>query len=122
MTVRRKVVGRHEDGRTIVAVAGDELPWKYDKKEDVYFVVSKDGKAKYIVGRSRPTGVDSKGHKLYRYWEAWVKLANDKGESEMISLGDTYMISWEGKEVCQIYESSRLEPKQLADKPKMIAP
>jgi hypothetical protein len=61
MTVRRRVVGRHEDSRTVVTIAGDPLPWKYDEEEDVYFAVSKDGRAKYAVGHAVKAGTDSKG-------------------------------------------------------------
>ena len=118
MVVRRKLAGRSEDGRKVYVVTGDPLPWRYDRKEDAHHTISKDGRAKYIVAKSRPGETKDKfGHKLFRYWEAWVKLADEHGKSEMINLGENYMLSLEGKEVCEIYDSARLEPKQLPSEP-----
>ena len=116
MTVRKKVVGRHEDGRKIVAVAGDELRWRYDVEREAYMHRTKDGVV-YAVQRTSPAGTDTKGHKLYRYWAARAMV-----NGEVIDLGDTFLIAWEAKEVCQIYESSRLEPKQIEEPKKMIEP
>jgi hypothetical protein len=94
-------------------IAGDPLPWRFNPKEDVYYVTSKDGRAKYVVARSRPTGADSMGHKLYRYWQARVRL-----DDEIHNLGDEHMIAMEGKEVCEIYDSARLESKPVAHESK----
>lgn len=102
MSVRRRIVGKSSDGRRMYAISGDDLPWRYDVREDVFFVTSKDGRARYAVGRTRPTGLD-RGRLPYPYWRA-VVLLDDK----MMDLGE-HMIAWEGKEVCQIYESSRLD-------------
>ena len=109
MPVRQRIVGRHPDGRTVVMIAGDPMPWRFNDKEDVYYVTSKDGRAKYVVARSRPTGRDRSGHVLYSYWQARVRIDSD----EIINLGDEHMIAWEGKEVCQIYESARNEANTL---------
>jgi hypothetical protein len=120
MTVRRRVVGRHEDGRKVVVTFGDEMRWKYDEEESIFHVVSDDGKAKYVVARSRPTHMD-RGRPAYRYWVARVIM-----DGETTNLGDTYMIAWEGKEVCQIYESARHDHARKQDKishqPRLKAP
>jgi hypothetical protein len=108
MGIRRKIVGRAGDGRTVQVVIGDALPWKYDNKEDAFHVVSTDGQAKYVVAKSRPTGTDNKGHKLYRYWMARVNV-----EGETYNLGDEYMIASEGRDVCEIYDSARIEGRAL---------
>ena len=116
MPVRRVIVGRHEDGRKLVVTFGAEMPWKYDRNEDVFHVTSKDGKAKYAVGRQRPTGLD-RGKKPYRYWGAVVSI-----DGEVTELGDTYMIAQEGKEVCQIYESARHENKPIEKTKRWLLP
>lgn len=106
MTIRSRTAGRHEDGRTIQTIWGDRLPWKYDRENDVYWI-ELDG-VNYVVARPHRRGADSKGHPLYRYWSARVRL-----NGEIVNLGDEYMNAWEAKEVCQIYESARVETKQL---------
>jgi hypothetical protein len=106
MTVRRRIVGRHEDGRKVVVIFGDEMHWKYDPKEEIFHAVSDDGKVRYAVAKSRPTEKDRFGHRLYRYWMA---RAIEGGETT--NLGDLHMVAFEGKEVCQIWESSRHEAR-----------
>ena len=114
MPLRRRVAGRSSDGRVLFAISGDELPWKYDIRREAYFVVSKDGRAKYAVARSRPEGWD-RGRRPYAYWRAGVIL-----DGEPINLGDRHMIAQEGIEVCQIYESERLATLQSPTKGKKI--
>lgn len=106
MTVRRKIVGRHEDGRTVVMMAGDPLHWQYDPKQEAFVHQTKDGVV-YAVKHTRPTDKDKFGHKLYRYWVARVKI-----DGEVHDLGE-HMLALEGQEVCQIYESARHEIKEL---------
>lgn len=113
MTVRRRVVGRHEDGRKVVVIFGDDMRWKYDEKEEIFHAVSDDGKIKYAVARSRPTGKDKFGHRLYRYWMARAIETKENEESVTTNLGDLHMVAYEGKEVCQIWESSRHEAKEM---------
>ena len=114
MPVRRRVVGRSPDGRLLFAISGDDLPWKHDVHREAYFTVSKDGRAKYAVARSRPEGFD-RGRRPYAYWRAGVVL-----DGKPISLGDEHMIAQEGIEVCQIYESERLATLQSPAKEKKI--
>lgn len=116
MTIRRVVVGRHEDGRKLVVTFGAEMRWKYDDKEEVFHVISPDGKAAYAVGRQRPTGLD-RGKKPYRYWTAVVSM-----DDEVTELGEAYMIAQEGIEVCQIYESARHEVKPIEKKKQWLLP
>jgi hypothetical protein len=103
MPIRRRIAGRSDDGRTLEAIAGAPLPWKYDVKENAYYAACRDG-ARYAVARSRPTDMDRRGHKLYPYW-----MARAITPQEIVNLGDEYMNEWEGMEVCQIYESARLD-------------
>ena len=116
MTLRQRIVGRHPDGRKVVMIAGDPLPWQFNEKEHVYYVTSKDGRAKYVVARSRPTGRDRSGHVLFSYWQARVRIDGD----DIINLGDEHMNAFEGQEICQIYESARREPKPLTHESKRL--
>ena len=101
MPARRRVAGRDKDGTILFTISGDDLPWRHDVHQEVYFYISKDGRAKYAVARSRPQGLD-RGRPPYAYWRAGVIL-----DGKPISLGDEHMIAQEGMEVCQIYESER---------------
>jgi hypothetical protein len=102
-------------------IMGDPMPWRFNEKEQVYYVTSPDGKARYVVARSRPTGRDKSGHVLYSYWQARVRLTDGHGVgSEIINLGDEHMIAFEGQEVCQIYESARQEPKPLTHESNLL--
>lgn len=103
MPVRQKVVARHADGRTLVMLRGDPLPWKHDLKAETFWVDV--GDAQYAVQRTRPEGLDSRGHKLFRYWAARAKI-----DGKVFSLGDEHMIAQEGMDVCEIYESARHMP------------
>ena len=114
MPVRRRLVDRTEDGRTLYAISGDELPWKFNVQRDAWWVVSKDQRAKYVVYRPKPEGWD-RGGLPFPYWKAVVLLGGKE-----IDLGDRHMIAWEGKEVCQIYDSARLDPKQLPEARKRL--
>jgi hypothetical protein len=116
MPVRQKIVARHPDGRKLVMIQGDELPWKFNEKEDVYYVTSKDGRARYVVARSRPIERDRSGRMVYSYWQARVRI----DDGEIINLGDEHMIAFEGQEVCQIYDSARLDPKPVTHESKRL--
>lgn len=107
MSVRWRIVGRHEDGRKLITLWGDELPWRYDAREEIFWVNSSDGKIKYVVARSRPQGLD-RGRPPYRYWVAKAYEAD-----QVINLGDEYMIADEGKEICQVFESARNSESKL---------
>ena len=111
MGIRRRIVARDNEGHTLEVITGDALPWRYDRKEDAFHVISKDGQVRYAVGRSRPTGTDSKGHKLYRYWVARALMGDAK-----VDLGNEYMVASEGIEVCELYESARHEGRTIGER------
>jgi hypothetical protein len=99
MPMDKQVVGKDSDGNDVLMVWGDDLNWAHG------FAKSRDEQREYYRAHGRGDAhyaVVREVSKEFKYWYVAIYV-----DGKTTHLPTEFMSAYEGKEVCQIFESER---------------